>query len=171
MTDLALNRVLAVELAELCGKTGSRIATAESCTGGMISAALTDIAGSSSWFECGFITYSNAAKQSMLGVRAETLEEFGAVSGETVLQMAEGALARSQATLAVAVSGVAGPGGGSAQKPVGTVFLAVRDASGYRCVRRLDLAGNRARVRLQTTEQALRELQRALVEKAKGSAG
>ncbi len=100
---------------------GVMIATAESCTGGMVAAALTEIAGSSDVFERGFVTYSNAAKVSMLGVRQETLDAHGAVSEETARDMAEGALTHSKADLAVSITGIAGPGGGSQDKPIGLV--------------------------------------------------
>ncbi len=103
---------------------GVRIATAESCTGGWLAKSLTDIAGSSAWFERGFVTYSNAAKQEMLGVQADTLETCGAVSEETVAEMAQGALSHSHGDLSVAISGIAGPDGGTSDKPVGTVCFA-----------------------------------------------
>ena len=106
-------------------KHGLKIATAESCTGGMVSAALTDIAGSSDVFERGFVTYSNESKQAMLGVTAETIAAHGAVSTETARAMAEGAIRNSRADIAVAITGVAGPGGGSAEKPVGLVCFAI----------------------------------------------
>lgn len=118
----------AQELVDLARKAGAVIATAESCTGGMIAAALTDIAGSSAVFDRGFVTYSNDAKTQMLGVSADTLDAFGAVSPEVATEMAEGALAHSNATMAVSVTGIAGPGG-SAFKPEGRVVfgLAVKD--------------------------------------------
>lgn len=106
-------------------KRGLRIATAESCTGGMVSAALTDIAGSSDVFDRGFVTYSNEAKQTMLGVAAVTISAHGAVSPQTAQAMAEGALSHSLADLAVSITGVAGPGGGSPDKPVGLVHFAL----------------------------------------------
>lgn len=105
-------------------KMGKKIAVAESCTGGMVSAALTEIAGSSDVFDAGFVTYSNSAKQTMLGVNAEVLETFGAVSIATAWAMAQGALERSGCDVAVAITGIAGPGGGSEKKPVGTVVFA-----------------------------------------------
>jgi nicotinamide-nucleotide amidase len=114
---------LAVAVLEACTRRGIMLATAESCTGGMIAAALTDIAGSSSVVDRGFVTYSNAAKIDMLGVSPATLDAFGAVSAQTAGEMAAGALARSQAGLAVAVTGIAGPGGGSVDKPVGLVWF------------------------------------------------
>jgi nicotinamide-nucleotide amidase len=101
---------------------GAMLVTAESCTGGWVAQALTSVAGSSEWFERGFVTYSDDAKRELLGVRAETLSQHGAVSEETAREMARGALERSRGTLALAVTGVAGPGGGSAEKPVGMVF-------------------------------------------------
>lgn len=116
---------LARKVLELCQARGIMLATAESCTGGMIAAALTDIAGSSAVVDRGFVTYSNEAKQEMLGVRPETLQRFGAVSEETAREMAEGALSRSRAGIAISVTGVAGPGGGSAEKPVGLVWFGV----------------------------------------------
>lgn len=105
-------------------RLGRTVAVAESCTGGLVSAALTEIAGSSEVFEAGFITYANAAKQAMLGVNAEVLETFGAVSIATAWAMAQGALKRSGCDVAVAITGVAGPGGGTEKKPVGTVVFA-----------------------------------------------
>ncbi|MER8750151.1 CinA family protein [Mesorhizobium sp. M1050] len=116
---------LASALLQACQKRGIMLATAESCTGGMIIAALTDIAGSSAVVERGFITYSNEAKMDMLGVSATTLETYGAVSRETAIEMAKGALDRSRAGLTLAVTGIAGPGGGSTEKPVGLVWFCV----------------------------------------------
>jgi len=109
---------------------GQRLATAESCTGGLIAAVLTEIAGSSSVMDRGFVTYSNEAKIDMLGVKAATLAAQGAVSRETALEMAQGALSHSKADFAVAVTGIAGPGGGSAEKPVGLVHLAAAGRQG-----------------------------------------
>jgi len=100
------------------------IATAESCTGGLVAAAITSVAGSSSWFDRGFVTYSNEAKQEMLGVQADTLDEFGAVSEETAREMAAGALLLSYAQLSVSITGIAGPDGGTDDKPVGTIWFA-----------------------------------------------
>jgi nicotinamide-nucleotide amidase len=141
---------------------GWRVATAESCTGGLIAAACTDLAGSSDWFERGFVTYSNEAKTEMLGVEAGLIAGQGAVSEPVALAMAEGALARSRADLAVAVTGVAGPGGGSVAKPVGLVWLAWswRDAAGrLRSTAALQhFDGDRAGVRQATVVCALRGL-------------
>jgi nicotinamide-nucleotide amidase len=119
------NSDLANALLQVCQQRGIMLATAESCTGGMIISALTDIAGSSAVVDRGLITYSDEAKMEMLGVSPATLEAHGAVSRETVLEMAEGALARSRAGLALAVTGIAGPGGGSPEKPVGLVWFGV----------------------------------------------
>jgi nicotinamide-nucleotide amidase len=120
---------LARQVLAACEERGIMLATAESCTGGMIAAALTDIAGSSTVVDRGFVTYSNEAKMEMLGVRPETLGAYGAVSRETALEMAAGALTRSRAGIAVSVTGIAGPGGGSVEKPVGLVWfgLAMKD--------------------------------------------
>jgi len=137
-----------------------KLATAESCTAGMIAAAITDVAGSSSWFERGFVTYSNDAKREMLGVRAATLERHGAVSEATVIEMAEGALRRSPADLAVAVSGVAGPSGGSKDKPVGMVCFAFARRGGPVGAMTRHFPGDRAAVRLASVEVALSELLR-----------
>ncbi|ESX21096.1 CinA family protein [Mesorhizobium sp. LSJC264A00] len=119
------NSDLANALLQVCQQRGIMLATAESCTGGMIISALTDIAGSSAVVDRGLITYSDEAKMEMLGVSPATLEAHGAVSRETVLEMATGALARSRAGLALAVTGIAGPGGGSPEKPVGLVWFGV----------------------------------------------
>jgi len=118
------NHELAVELGEVLSVAGLMLATAESCTGGMIAARVTDIAGSSGWFERSFVAYSNDAKCEMLGVHRDIIETHGAVSEAVVQQMVAGALARSAAHVAVAVSGVAGPDGGSVEKPVGTICFA-----------------------------------------------
>ncbi len=135
---------------------GIMIATAESCTGGLIAGALTEIPGSSAVVDRGFVTYTNQAKADLLGVTAQTLQAFGAVSRETALQMAHGALFRSRATVSVAVTGVAGPGGGTADKPVGLVHLAARSRSGeiiHREMRYGDIG--RSEIRLATIRTAL----------------
>ena len=115
---------LAKRVGERLAASGQTLATAESCTGGWVAQAVTSIAGSSDWFDRGFVTYSNEAKREMLGVRRETLERHGAVSEDTAREMAAGALAASRAQIAVAITGVAGPTGGSPQKPVGMVCIA-----------------------------------------------
>lgn len=142
-------------VAEALITRGWKLACAESCTGGGISAAATSLAGSSRWFDRGFVTYSNQAKQDMLGVRPETLAKFGAVSEATVREMAAGALARSQAQVAVAVSGIAGPGGGAAEKPVGTVCVGWAVKGGEPIVRTEHFSGDRSAVRAQTVTCAL----------------
>jgi nicotinamide-nucleotide amidase len=134
---------------------GWMLACAESCTGGGIAAAVTDIAGSSQWFDRGFVTYSNQAKQDMLGVKAETLESSGAVSEATVAEMVAGALLRSEARVALAVSGIAGPAGGTPEKPVGTVCLAWKIRGQEPVLVTEHFKGNRADIRQQTVQRAL----------------
>jgi nicotinamide-nucleotide amidase len=134
---------------------GWQVACAESCTGGGIAAAMTDLAGSSAWFDRAFVTYSNQAKQEMLGVSGQTIACHGAVSGETVIEMAEGALARSSAQLSVAVSGIAGPGGGTPEKPVGTVWFAWAVSGGRAEAVCRHLDGDRAQVRAAAVDFAL----------------
>ncbi|PWB83872.1 MAG: damage-inducible protein CinA [Methylocystaceae bacterium] len=124
MADHSDIHALAEKLLDLCRAQSLRLAIAESCTGGLVAGAITAIPGSSDVFDRGFVTYSNAAKEEMLGVPADVLERFGAVSAETARAMAQGAVHRSFADLAVAVTGVAGPSGGSAEKPVGLVHFA-----------------------------------------------
>jgi nicotinamide-nucleotide amidase len=147
------------ELAEQLGHklkaNGKKIATAESCTGGWIAQTITDVPGSSAWFDRGFITYSNAAKVQMLGVSPKTLEDYGAVSAETATEMAAGALAHSDADIAVAVTGIAGPDGGTAEKPVGTVFIAWADKNGVVKAVRKQFSGNRRQIREQTVRSAI----------------
>jgi len=155
--DLAL-QTLSAQLGERLRASRHMLVTAESCTGGWIAKAVTDIAGSSDWFDCGLAVYSYEAKQALLGVRPETLERFGAVSRETVLEMVSGALAHSGATLAVAVTGIAGPGGGTADKPVGTVWLAWKRRGGYPKAELHHFDGDREAVRRQTVDVALRGL-------------
>ena len=137
---------------------GWRLATAESCTGGLIAAACTSVAGSSDWFERGFVSYSNAAKQTLLGVDAGLIAAQGAVSEAVARAMAEGALASSDVDLTVAVTGIAGPGGAVPGKPVGTVWLAVARRDGATQSELLQLAGDRSRVRELTVEVALNRL-------------
>jgi nicotinamide-nucleotide amidase len=148
---------LALKLGRALHVRGWRVATAESCTGGWIAKVLTDVAGSSQWFEGGVVAYSNAAKTSFLGVASDLLAAHGAVSEEAVRAMAEGARARFAAELAVAVSGIAGPGGGSADKPVGTVHFAWATPAGVTGARRI-FAGTRETVRRQTVALALERL-------------
>ena len=134
---------------------GSTLATAESCTGGWVSKVVTDVPGSSGWFDRGFVTYSNRAKEEMLGVSPQTLATYGAVSEPVVCEMALGALARSGAVIAVAVSGVAGPDGGTEEKPVGTVCFAWARRDATPLSQRFQFAGNRAEVRHQSVRVAL----------------
>ena len=145
------------DLADILQRNGWCMASAESCTGGLIAAACTDLAGSSNWFERGFVTYSNAAKTEMLGVDAGLIERHGAVSEAVARAMAQGAVARSHAQAAVAVTGVAGPGGGSADKPVGTVWFGWATPAGTITeMKRFD--GDRAGVRQATVAHALARL-------------
>jgi nicotinamide-nucleotide amidase len=149
-------RIAAAALLDLCRRKELKVATAESCTGGLVAGALTDIAGSSDVLDRGFVTYSNEAKREMLGVSAQTLREHGAVSLETAEEMARGALAHSNARLAVAITGIAGPGGGSADKPVGLVHFAAASRGGalaHQEMRYGDIG--RSQVREQSVLQAL----------------
>jgi nicotinamide-nucleotide amidase len=145
-------------------KNGWMLTTAESCTGGLIAAACTDLAGSSGWFERGFVTYSNAAKTELLGVDAALIAKHGAVSEAVVRAMAAGALAHSNAQVAVAVTGIAGPGGGSADKPVGTVWLGWAWPGGV-VTERCQFDGDRAAVRAATVQHALTRLPALIAEK------
>jgi nicotinamide-nucleotide amidase len=135
--------------------SGAKLATAESCTGGWVAQAVTAISGSSAWFERGFVTYSNEAKQEMLGVKRATLKKHGAVSEETAREMAKGALKKSRATIAVAVTGVAGPTGGTPGKPVGMVCFSWATKKALRSETRR-FRGNRERVRRQSVVHALK---------------
>lgn len=145
-------------LADRLNARGARMATAESCTGGLIAAACTELAGSSVWFERGFVTYSNEAKTELLGVDAALIAAHGAVSEAVARAMAEGALQRAGVSLAVAVTGIAGPTGGSPDKPVGTVWLAWARRDGETTSRRCVFDGDRAQVRSQTCDTALQGL-------------
>ena len=137
--------------------------TAESCTGGWVAKVLTDMPGSSDWFDRGFVTYSNQAKQEMLGVSTQTLERQGAVSEETVREMAMGAIENSQAGVSLAISGIAGPGGGTEEKPVGLVYLGVADRNGV-VVKRCSLSGDRDVIRTRSAYTALNMLRLKLME-------
>jgi len=149
-------------LAERLRERGEMLATAESCTGGMIAAALTALPGSSAWYERGFVTYSNAAKIDMLGVARATLEREGAVSEATAEEMAAGAIARSEANLAVGVTGIAGPAGGSADKPVGTVCIGWCRGGAAPRAQTFHFTGDRAAVRHASVLAALDGLLREL---------
>jgi nicotinamide-nucleotide amidase len=152
---------LARRVGERLAASGQVLTTAESCTGGWVAQAITAIAGSSDWFDRGFVTYSNEAKQEMLGVRAETLKRHGAVSEETAREMALGALSRSKATLALAVTGIAGPAGGSPEKPVGMVCFAWAGKQGASS-ETLRFSGDRESVRRQSVLHALEGVLKAL---------
>jgi len=158
VTPKTLRRA-ATSVLDLFREHGRKLATAESCTGGLVAAALTEIAGSSDVLDRGFVTYSNEAKQAMLGVPAATLKRYGAVSAETAAAMAKGALKHSLADIAVAITGIAGPGGGSKAKPVGLVYFAAARRGGRQIAysRRYGKIG-RAQVRQRSVAEALRLL-------------
>jgi nicotinamide-nucleotide amidase len=149
---------LAGEVGAALAERGATLITAESCTGGGIAETLTAIAGASVWFEASFVTYSNHAKTELLGVSPELLASHGAVSEETVAAMARGGLARLGADWAIAISGIAGPSGGSADKPVGTVWINWSSRGGYRHSHCYRFDGDRSAVRRQSIEAALRGL-------------
>ncbi len=166
MPDLLSNKELSTPvlvglLADLLQKKKLYLATAESCTGGLIAGACTDLAGSSNWFERGFITYSNEAKTELLGVDAALIARRGAVSEPVAQAMAQGALAHSHAQVAVAVTGVAGPTGGSRSKPVGTVWFGFA-VPGQLVTEKKHFEGDRAAVRAATVQHALRRLAQLL---------
>ena len=154
--------VLAAQLGGLLKAHGMLLATAESCTGGAVAQAVTEVSGSSAWFERGFVTYANAAKVEMLGVSQATLDAHGAVSEAVVREMAEGALQRSHAHVALAVSGIAGPTGGTPEKPVGTVWFAwsLRNGPTHAQVHHLD--GSRSEIRTRSVRIALQGVLRLL---------
>ena len=147
-----------LKLGEQLRARGVMLATAESCTGGLIAAVCTSVAGSSDWFERGFVTYSNAAKTEMLGVSAALIATHGAVSAEVACSMAEGALMHSSAQIAIAVTGIAGPSGGTPAKPVGTVWFALARRGVAAQAELLQLTGDRTAVREQTLAFALNRL-------------
>lgn len=149
---------LSQRVGQALAQRNATVTTAESCTGGWIAKTLTDIAGSSAWFEQGFVTYSNEAKQKMIGVSSHTLENHGAVSEAVVREMALGARLAAEADFALSVSGIAGPDGGSEAKPVGTVWFGFADKQGQvvACVQRF--SGDREAVRYQATQYALQYL-------------
>lgn len=157
MADDAL-LTLAAEVGAALKQRGWMLALAESCTGGGVAEAITAVPGSSGWFERGFVTYSNLSKAEMLGVSPQTLETHGAVSEAVVLEMARGAIAHSRAQVVVAISGIAGPEGGTPDKPVGTVWFGWRLSSGQEISRLCRFSGNRHEIRRQAVEQALQGL-------------
>lgn len=146
---------LVTQVAELYKKKQLKLAVAESCTGGGLAYWLTSVPGSSEWFDRGFVTYSDAAKKEMIGVSGQILEKFGAVSAETAREMAEGALRQSEADVAIAITGIAGPGGGSVQKPVGTVWLARSSYLTGTIAQAYMFEGNRVAIRDQSIRCAL----------------
>lgn len=151
-----LDLTLAAErLGHFLNKHHALIVTAESCTGGWLAQCITDIAGSSAWFDRGFITYSNSSKSAMLQVRADTIEQFGAVSAEVASQMTQGALQNSLADYAIAITGVAGPSGGSVEKPVGTVYIAWQNRTQPAQIILEHFNGDRQDIRWQAVYKAL----------------
>jgi len=157
MTDEQL-MLLSARIGQILLARGAVVTTAESCTGGWIAKVLTDVAGSSAWFQRGFVTYSNDAKQQMIGVTARSLAEQGAVSEPVVREMAQGALREAAADYALSVSGIAGPDGGSPEKPVGTVWFGFASATGEVLARKCCFSGDREAVRRQATAWALQTL-------------
>ena len=153
---------LAVRVGEKLKETAQTLATAESCTGGWIAKTVTDVAGSSAWFDCGITAYSYEAKEALLGVRPETLLKHGAVSEETALEMVSGALTHSGASVAVAVTGIAGPGGGTIDKPVGTVWIAWKRRGHYPTMKCFFFDGDRDDVRRATVVASLEGLLKIL---------
>ena len=160
-SDTALE-ALAAHLGEALRAQHLMLVTAESCTGGWIAKTVTDVAGCSDWFDCGMAAYSYEAKQALLGVRPETLMEHGAVSRETVLEMVSGALIHSGASIAVAVTGIAGPSGGTEDKPVGTVWIGWKRRGGYPRAEVFHFDGDRDAVRRQTVAAAINGLLKSL---------
>ena len=158
--------ILAAQVGDALKSHGLMLATAESCTGGAVAVAITEIGGSSAWFERGFIPYTNNAKQEMLGVAPATLERFGAVSEAVVREMVAGALRHSRAQVALSVSGIAGPSGGTPDKPVGTVWFAWGIKDGQ-CVAQLHhLLGGRAAIRSQSVRIALQGVMEILAKRS-----
>lgn len=157
MTDSELMQ-LSEQVGQALKARGATVTTAESCTGGWVAKVITDIAGSSAWFERGFVTYSNEAKAQMIGVREETLAQHGAVSEPVVVEMAIGALKAARADYAVSISGIAGPDGGSEEKPVGFRLVCFATARGEGITRRECFSGDRDAVRRQATAYALQTL-------------
>lgn len=146
---------LAEQLGHFLKTNNKKIATAESCTGGWIAQCITEVPGSSAWFDRGFITYSNSAKIQMLGVLPETLLVHGAVSAETALEMVTGALTHSEADCAISVTGIAGPDGGSKEKPVGTIYIAWQTKNESAKIKKMLFTGTRQQIREQTVITAI----------------
>jgi nicotinamide-nucleotide amidase len=162
-TDAELKE-LAEQIAVAALRQRLMLVTAESCTGGWIAKTLTDLPGSSAWFDAGVVTYSYEAREALLGVNPRTLERTGAVSEETALEMVSGALARFGAGMAVAVTGIAGPSGGTPDKPVGTVWIGWKRRGGYAHARLFNFEGDREAVRRQTVAAALNGVIKALTD-------
>jgi nicotinamide-nucleotide amidase len=165
LSDLTNSQTLttiAQQLGEILCKKNAKLTIAESCTGGAISEAITSVSGSSQWFEFGFVTYANSAKRQLLGVSEETLEQYGAVSEQVVKQMAQGAIKQSEADYAIAVSGVAGPDGGTEEKPVGTVWVCWQTPSQI-WTHKLVLSGDRQAVRTEAVKKSLQQLLQHLI--------
>ncbi|MDH5773093.1 MAG: CinA family protein [Rhodospirillaceae bacterium] len=150
--------IMVEDLIAVCREKKIKLALAESCTGGLVAGCITSVSGSSDIFDRGFVTYSNQAKIEMLGVSESTLEKFGAVSEETAIAMAEGAIKKSGGELALSITGIAGPGGGSEEKPVGLVHIAVARKNTTTRSERHIFKGNRDRVRIQAVESGLKLL-------------
>ena len=165
MSDLSNSPTLtsiAQQLGEMLCKKNAKLTTAESCTGGGISEAITAVSGSSQWFEFGFVTYANSAKQQLLGVSKEAIDEYGAVSEQVVEQMAQGAIQQSQADYAIAVSGIAGPDGGTEDKPIGTVWFCWQTPT-RSWTQQLMLSGDRQAVRTAAIKNSLQQLLQHLI--------
>lgn len=165
MSDLSNSQTLTTitqQLGEMLCKKNAKLTTAESCTGGGISEAITAVSGSSQWFEFGFVTYANSAKQQLLGVSKQTLDQYGAVSEQVVEQMAQGAIQQSRADYAIAVSGIAGPEGGTEEKPVGTVWVCWQTPT-QSWTQKLMLPGDRQAVRTAAVKKSLQQLLQHLI--------
>ena len=165
MSDLSNSQTvnsIAQQLGEMLCKKNAKLTTAESCTGGGISEAITAVSGSSQWFEFGFVTYANSAKQQLLGVSKQTLDQYGAVSEQVVEQMAQGAIQQSRADYAIAVSGIAGPEGGTEDKPVGTVWVCWQTPT-RSWTQQLMLSGDRQAVRTAAIKKSLQQLLQHLI--------
>ncbi len=158
---LDLEAETAATTRRLCER-GETVSVAESCTGGLVAKLLTDLPGSSAWFEYGFVTYTNAAKSDLLGVKPALIEQQGAVSASTVLAMVDGVLRRSPSNWGVAISGIAGPAGGSDEKPVGTVWIAWGSRAGCRSASRYQFEGDRDGIRLKAASAALAGLRHSM---------
>jgi len=153
----------AEDVLKRCRHKNIMLATAESCTGGLVSALLTEIPGASSVFERGFVTYSNQAKETLLGVAKEMIIQYGAVSEQVAATMAAGALANSKANVSIAITGIAGPEGGTVAKPVGLVYIAVAYANGESWVEEFHFKGDRSQIRLAAVEKGLELVQKVII--------